>query len=101
MIILNKYRVTNIKRFRTFMFLSVLTICIILFLILSSFSRAYSKSIVKFEYVYVEEGDTIWSIASNYDDNIRIDELVYKIEKINNIKNSTIYPGDLLAVPQY
>lgn len=101
MIILNRYRITNIKRFRTFMFLSVLTISIVLFLILSSFTKVYSSNNITYDSVYVESGDTLWKIASSYDNHLRIDEFIYKIEKLNNINNGEIYPGDTLLIPIY
>ena len=101
MIILNRYRVTNIKRFKTFVFLSVLTISVILFLTLSSFTKAYSTEIITYDTVYVESGDTLWEIASSYDNHLRIDEFIYKIQKLNNINNGEIYPGDTLLIPIY
>ncbi len=101
MIILNRYRITNMKKFKTFIFLSVLTISFILFLILSSFSKVYSTNIITYDRVYVESGDTLWQIASSYDNRLRIDEFIYKIEKLNNIENGKIYPGDTLLIPIY
>lgn len=101
MIILNRYRITNIRRFRTFMFLSVLTISILLFLILSSFTKVYSTNNITYDNVYVESGDTLWKIASSYDNHLRIDEFIDKIEKLNNIENGEIYPGDTLLIPIY
>ena len=101
MIILNRYRITNIKRFKAFLFLSVLTISVVLFLVLSSFTRAYSTNEITFDSVYVESGDTLWKIASSYDNHLRIDEFIHKIEKLNNIKNGEIYPGDTLLIPIY
>ncbi len=101
MIILNRYRITNMKKFKTFIFLSVLTISFILFLILSSFTKVYSTNIITYDRVYVESGDTLWQIASSYDNHLRIDEFIYKIEKLNNIENGKIYPGDTLLIPIY
>lgn len=101
MIILNRYRISNIKRFKTFIFLSVLTISIVFFLILSSFTKVYSSNIITYDRVYVESGDTLWEIASSYNNHLRIDEFIYKIEKLNDIKNGEIYPGDTLLIPIY
>lgn len=101
MIILNRYRITNIKRFKAFLFLSVLTISIVLFLMLSSFTKVYSTNIVTYDSVYVESGDTLWKIASSYDNHLRIDEFIHKIEKLNNISNGKIYPGDTIIIPIY
>ncbi len=101
MIILNRYRITNMKKFKTFIFLSVLTISFILFLILSSFTKVYSTNIITYDRVYVESGETLWQIASSYDNRLRIDEFIYNIEKLNNIENGKIYPGDTLLIPIY
>ncbi len=100
-ILFNKYRVTNIKRFKTFIILSSLTISFIVFLILSSFTQVYSANIITFDNVYVQTGDTLWEIAAKYDNNLRIDEFIHKIEKLNDIENGKIYPGDTLIIPIY
>jgi 3-isopropylmalate dehydratase small subunit len=102
MIILNKYRVSNIKKFRAFMFTLVLITSLIIFMIISSsFTKVYSENILKFEHVYVEKGDSLWKIASQYNNNLRIDDFIHTIERLNNIKNSEIYPGDTLVIPIY
>ncbi len=101
MIILNKYRVTNIKRFRVFMFSLVLIISLIIFMIISSFTKVYSANALKFERVYVEKGDSLWKIASQFNNNLRIDDFIHTIEKLNKITNSEIYPGDTLLIPIY
>ncbi len=101
MIILNRYRVTNIKRFKAFAFLLVLLVSIMLFLMLSSFTKVYSANIITYKSVYVEHGDTLWKIAADYDNHLRIDEFIHMIEKLNNIQNGKIYPGDTLLIPIY
>lgn len=100
MIILNKYKVTDIQRFKRFMFISVLLISILVFASMTSLN-AYSKDIPRYNYLTVEEGDTLWSIASNYADssNADIRELVYIISNENNIYNSSIFPGDVIKIP--
>lgn len=101
MIILKKYRVTNVKRFRIFIFSLVLIISLILSMIFLSSSKVYSANVLKYEHVYVENGDSLWKIASKYNTNLRIDEFISAIERLNNIKNSEIYPGDILIIPIY
>lgn len=98
MIILNRYKVTDIKRFKRFMFMSILFISILVFTSMTTLN-AYSKDIPKFNYIMVEEGDTIWSIASDYDYNEDIRKTVYEISKLNNIQNASIYPGDVIKIP--
>ncbi|NYB73575.1 LysM peptidoglycan-binding domain-containing protein [Sedimentibacter hydroxybenzoicus DSM 7310] len=98
MIIFNKYRITNINRFKRFVFMSVLFISIIIFA--SSLTiNAYSKDIPQFKYINVREGDTLWSLASTYMDDIEIRKAIFEISKHNNIQNASIYPGDVIAIP--
>lgn len=98
MIILNKYKVTNIGKFKRFMFISILLISILIFSLISTF-YAYSKDITRYDYISVQEGDTLWDIAANYSDKDDIREVVYTISKVNNISKSTIYPGDIIKIP--
>ncbi|MEL7646837.1 MAG: LysM peptidoglycan-binding domain-containing protein [Sedimentibacter sp.] len=100
MIILNRYKVTNIKKFKRFMFLSILSISILVFTFTATFN-AYSKDIPQFDLVTVQDGDTLWSIASSYaaDSNTDIRELVYEISNENSIYNASIHPGDVIKVP--
>ncbi len=100
MIILNKYKVNNMKKFKRFMFLSILSMSMLVFTFAATFN-AYSKDIPQFDMVTVQDGDTLWSIASSYADNSNTDirELVYLISNENSIYNASIYPGDVIKVP--
>ena len=98
MVIFNKYKVTDINKFKRFMCLTVLIISIIVF---TSFStmKAYSKDIPQFDYVSVEQGDTIWSIAKAYAGSKDIRQVVYEISELNNIHNNPIHIGDIIQIP--
>ncbi len=100
MIILNKYKVVDINKFKRFIFVSVLLISMILFTLIFTI-KAYSKVISQYDYITVQMGDTLWSIASNYTDcsNMEIRELVYLISNENKIYNAVIYPGDIIKIP--
>lgn len=100
MIILNRYKVTDIKKFKRFMFFTILFINICLFTLMFTFN-VYSKDISQYEYISVTEGDTLWSIASSYANDGDIRELIYTISKENNIYNATIYPNDIIKIPLY
>jgi len=78
--------------------MSVLFISIIIFASTLTIN-AYSKDIPQFKYINVKEGDTLWSIASDYADNREIRQVIYEISKANNIHNASIYPGDVIKVP--
>lgn len=51
---------------------------------------------------YVEQGDTLWVIASRYSDNGKHDvrRVIDLIEEINDC-NANIYPGDALEIPVF
>ncbi|MGD9567883.1 MAG: LysM peptidoglycan-binding domain-containing protein [Sedimentibacter sp.] len=98
MIILNRYKVTDLQKFKRFMFMSILFISILVFASMATIN-AYSKDIPQFDYISVKEGDTLWSIASDYAENKEIREVIYEISEANNIQNASIYPGDIIKVP--
>ena len=98
MIILNKYRISNINRFKRFVFISVLFVSIIIFASTLTIN-AYSKDIPQFKYINVQAGDTLWSIASENSKNNEIREAIYEISEVNNIQNATIYPGEIIKIP--
>ena len=51
--------------------------------------------------IAVVSGDTVWNIASRFNNNKEdIREFAYKIRKINNLnKNADIYPGQTIKIP--
>lgn len=98
MVIFNKYKVTDIKKFKRFMFMLILFVSILVFISMSTL-KAYSKNIPQFDYIRVEHGDTLWSIALTNMNRRDIRKAVYEISKLNNIQNSCIYPGDVLKLP--
>ena len=98
MILLNKYKVTDIKKFKRFISMSVLFISILVFASRATL-KAYSENIPQFSYIRVERGDTLWSIASKNMEAKDIRKAVYEISKLNSIKNSSIYPGDIIKLP--
>ena len=49
----------------------------------------------------VNYGDTLWSIAAEYkDENESTGDFIYEIKKINEMKTSEIYVGQLLIIPE-
>ncbi|HHV94940.1 MAG TPA: LysM peptidoglycan-binding domain-containing protein [Clostridiaceae bacterium] len=49
--------------------------------------------------VRVSKGDTLWEIATKNAKSGDVRKLIYKIKKINNLKDSVIYPGMILKIP--
>lgn len=49
--------------------------------------------------VIVEQGDTLWDLAGEYNNTRDLRQYIRKIEKINQLTDSTIYEGDVLKMP--
>ena len=97
MIILNRYKVTDMNKFKRFVFFTVLLISTCMFTLIFTLN-AYSKDIPQYDYVTVEEGDTLWTIAAAYSSGSDIRELIYRISEENNINNAKIYPGEIIKI---
>ncbi len=67
---------------------------------LSSASEPYTEP--TYETVRVESGDRLWSICAQYcPDDIDIRDYISSTMKLNSMKNSDIYPGDVIMVRVY
>lgn len=87
-------RIKNKKRF-----ILSLTILFVLLSFLCNMltSKVFSHTLPEYKEIVISEGDTLWSIASNLDGNIN--ENIYEIKKINNLKTSYIYAGQEIIIP--
>ena len=85
-------RIVNKKKFVKMISL-IIGIISISFVCFSNIS--FSKGDVKTKTIYVSNGDTLWTIAREeqennvYYEDKDIREIVYQIKKINNIENNT------------
>lgn len=91
---------------------AVLTICIIICGVLlgssilaSGRSRA-SKEHASFKYytcVEIAQGDTLWSIASNYitPEYDTVQEYIAEIKELNQLGSDDIHSGQYLTIPYY
>ena len=68
-------------------------------LIIMAMVKAKANNRRQYTTYVVQQGDTIWSIAT--DNNIYHDvrKMVYKIREINNDNNCIIFPGQELLIP--
>ena len=87
-------RIKNLKRFiisMTILFTIISFLCSLLT------NKVFSYTVPEDEKIVVSKGDTLWSIASELNGDIR--ENIYEIKKINNLKTSYIYEGQELQLP--
>lgn len=51
--------------------------------------------------VTVQAGDTLWEIANQYNEqaDMSIQELMYYIQKENQLTSAIVHPGDVLVIP--
>lgn len=62
--------------------------------------KAKGNNTVKYTKVIVYPGDTLWSIATEHNDNkVDIRKLIHKIRTANNLKSAIILPGQELVIP--
>lgn len=95
-----KKRIVIVNKYRFITFLSIVFILIILiFNSLTNLNTVYSKNYDEYYKIRVVPGDTIWSLANKYSKNKDIRRLVYNIKILNNLDESTIYPGDIILIP--
>lgn len=82
---------------RLFVFLGA--VCTV-FLLIGGAAEAEGPPPQTIEYV-VAEGDSLWTIAAAYGDpGSDTRALIAEIKRTNGLGSSTIYPGQLLAIPQ-
>ena len=85
---------------KLFLILGIFTI-IGISLSFSSIYKSYAidKNTTLYFEVIVEKGDTLWTIADQYNENQDLRRLIYEIKKLNKLKQTSIYPGQKLVIP--
>lgn len=89
--------------FSTVLLLSIL-ILLSVFIISNKADAQGNKSRIKLvKTIEIQEGDTLWNIASQYKSDEYSDIRVYinEIKKSNNIYSDEIYSGNYIIVPYY
>lgn len=89
------YVLKNKKRF--YIFIIIMTI---IFSSMFLASSVYGYEEKEYDIVTVKTGDTLWTIADNYNRSGDIRKLIYRIKKVNNLDSSLIYSGDILMIPK-
>ena len=90
-----KYILKNRRRF--YIFVMLVTITLSFTFLAATVNGADTNA--TYTTVTVEQGDTLWDLAREYNKNGDIRQYINKIEKVNNITDSIIFEGDILKLP--
>ena len=95
-------KIKNVKKFIRSI-LIVLGVIFILSLIIIKSTLSYTNR--EYKTIYVKSGDTLWSIASDlqennsYYDGKDVRYIIGDLKEINNLNNSTVYINQELKIP--
>lgn len=97
---MKRYKCTNYKRF--------LTVVSIFFLLLISLGQLYkaepaeAQEPLKIVTAIVRDGDSLWKLAEQYDNN-SIDLRIYIdiIQRFNDMDSTVLQPGQKIRIPIY
>ncbi len=94
-----RYMYTNYGKFRKKLIIYVAGL-IAWVLIGTVYIGAANKNDEEYIYHIVQSGESVWSIAyDTYGDEVDLRKMVRKIERMNGIKQSVIYPGQIIEMP--
>lgn len=94
-------KIVNKKKFIR----SIMIIVGVIILAFLGISNTYSKTEVAYKEDYIIKGDTLWSIAENevdtneYYKNKDIREVMYEIQKLNNLQSGNLEIGQKILIP--
>lgn len=98
---MRRYKIVNPVRFFIFILITVFIITFTGYSLLNS-SKADASAPVRYEKVVIQENDTLWNIASNYNPEASdVRDIVHAIYDYNNIDANNLQPGDIVYVPVY
>lgn len=96
-----RIKIINFKKFIR----SIIILLIILLSLIILSKSVFSHQETQYKVIYISNGDSMWSIAkeqikeNEYFKNKSIKEIVYNIQRINNLSSSEIYIGQKLLIP--
>ena len=95
-------KIINLKKF-------IRSICLVLLIIfilsLTCTKSTFSHKEVEYTKLYITEGDTLWSIAKDLQNNNEyymskdIREIIYSIKTINNLQSSNLLVNQEILIP--
>ena len=96
-----------IKNWKKFLRAILIIIGVIIFINLLIPDKSFSHQEIEFKTVAVSNGDTLWTIAKDeqeenaYYEGKDIRDIVYNIKKVNNLKSSNLKVNQTLEIPTY
>jgi len=89
------------RKFSRYLSVFISGFLLILICILFSPNQVEGNSNTTYKHYIVQPGDTIWGIACSMINKDKVDprDYIYAIQKINNVEDSVINPGDVLLLP--
>lgn len=90
-----RYRLINRRRFYIFVMLITITVASLAF----AANVQGADTAASYRTVVVEQGDTLWDIAGQYNNGHDLRSYIAEVRKLNNMKDSAIYAGDVLKMP--
>ena len=98
----NNMRIVNKKKFIRMV---ILIIGIIIISLIGFNNKSFSKGEIKTKTIYVSSGDTLWTIATeeqennSYYEDKDVRDIIYEIKKLNNLdNNSNLIAGQKLVI---
>lgn len=99
---MKKYKITNMKRFISFIVVLILIIGATVVAFATINHREYTM--VNTKVVVVSEGQSIWTIVETNNlipEGMDIREYIHNVRELNNLETSLIYPGQIIELPIY
>lgn len=95
-----RYRIVSGFRFTVFMTVSVLFIIFTVVSIAARFNGVSGATVDRFETRTVMAGETLWSIASEYNDGSEdIRKTIFEICEANDVSAETLQAGQEIMIP--
>lgn len=95
----------GISRRASYVIFTAIAVIFIVFTLYPNKSNAQSQDGASYKYfhkIYVESGDTLWSIASeNKSDKESTTDYIKEVKSINKLNSDDLYAGQMLVVPYY
>lgn len=97
-----KLRIKDRRKFNRFIILSTLLVVLFTLFFTSVTNLDFVDAKDNHSYsIIVKNGDSLWSIAENLGANLDTRQVIYDIQKLNDLSSARINAGDKLFIPQY